>query len=279
MFPVTSPEKPDFLGFPPPFLGEAPVRLPVLGRGDGWIALEKPAGIGLRAHPWDPAVKDIDRALNQQLRAGKGELTRTGATRFASAYYLDPEIAGVGLFATTSESQDRLRNAVGSQQAEFRFLLALPEAADGVADPEMVCEAPLLPHRTKPMMVPSTAKGKKTRTRFRRLARVSSGWALWEASTGLLRPHQIRVHASLCGLPIPGDALYGGPPVPSVGEVRRGFRGPGASEALFSRLPVHLASLSVPLLGIAVSAPASRAFRAALRQLSLWEAFEAACGA
>ena len=55
------------VGFPPPLLGSAPQRLPILEDAPGWLALEKPAGVGTRAHPWDPHVPDLDQALNLQL--------------------------------------------------------------------------------------------------------------------------------------------------------------------------------------------------------------------
>ena len=249
------------------------MRLPVLGQGEGWIALEKPAGIGLRLHPWDPGTKDLDRALNEQLRAGKGELLRTGAALFASAFYLDPEISGLGLFATSAESQAALRNAVGSEQALFRFLFVLPgcpEPAD-----EIICETPLLTHHTKAKMVPSSAKGKKTRTCFRRLAQSGAGWELWEASATLLRPHQVRIHARLSGLAIPGDLLYDGPPLPVRGDIRR-IKGRAATGPVFGGMPLHLDRLTVKELGIDVQAPAPKALRASLRQLGLLESFEAA---
>ena len=62
------------VGFPPPLLGEAPIRLPILKDTDGWLAIEKPAGVGMRAHPWDERTPDLDSALNAQLENGKPEL-------------------------------------------------------------------------------------------------------------------------------------------------------------------------------------------------------------
>ena len=80
---------------------------------------------------------------------------------------------------------------------------------------ELRADAPLLPHNVKPKMIPSTAKGKKAFTSFRRIAESPKGWALWEATVDFFRPHQIRAHAAVLGLPILGDDLYGGPGAPT----------------------------------------------------------------
>ena len=71
------------------------IRLPILKDTDGWLAIEKPAGVGMRAHPWDERTPDLDSALNAQLENGKPELLRLGASVFGSIYYMDPEISGL----------------------------------------------------------------------------------------------------------------------------------------------------------------------------------------
>ena len=72
------------IGFPPPVLGKDPLRLPVIADSADWLALDKPAGIGVRDYPWDQQVPDLDTALNLQLRQGKPELKRLEATLFGS---------------------------------------------------------------------------------------------------------------------------------------------------------------------------------------------------
>ena len=96
--------KQNSIGFPPGMLADAPFRMPVIGESDGWIAVEKPTGVGMREHPWDAGVPDMDAALNKQLQAEKPELVKRGATLFGSAYYLDPAISGVALFAKNRDS-------------------------------------------------------------------------------------------------------------------------------------------------------------------------------
>ena len=112
--------KKNAVGFPPPILGEKPLRLSVLAETNDWLALDKPIGFGTRAHPWDN-VPDIDEALNIQLEAGKPELVRRGATLFGSMYYLDPSVSGVAVFAKSRDALANLRNRFGSGESSFRF--------------------------------------------------------------------------------------------------------------------------------------------------------------
>ena len=121
--------KKNSIGFPPGMLGDAPLRMPVVGESEGWIAVEKPAGVGVREYPWDAGIPDMDAALNQQLQAGKPELVKRGATLFGSAYYLDPAISGVALFAKNRESLSELRNLAGSEELSYRFLFVTRSGA------------------------------------------------------------------------------------------------------------------------------------------------------
>ena len=232
----------EFIGFPPPLLGETPLRMPIVGRGADWVCLNKPAGPGVRAYPWDAGVPDLDDALNRQLQAEKPELMRLGAELFGSVYYMDPLVSGLALFGTSREGLAALRNRFGSSEMSFRFLFVAP-AFGGELEEGFQADAPLLPHYNKPKMIPSTAKGKKSATRFHRLAVSPSGWNLWEALTTYPRPHQVRAHFALSGVGILGDALYGGPEVPTLKELMPKKRGPGVQNPVFDGVALHLSGL------------------------------------
>lgn len=236
------PNKKNAIGFPPPLLGEAPLRLPVLAETDGWLALEKPAGVGTRAYPWD-AEPDMDAALNAQLQAEKPELLRRGATLFGSVYYLDPAISGISVFAKNREALAVLRNNFGSGDCRFRFQFIAAVQPDLGA--ELSSDAPLLPHNVKPKMIPSTAKGKKAFTAFTRIAESSKGWALWEASVDFFRPHQVRTHAALLEIPIMGDTVYGGPSAPTQRELHPKKQRAGLNLPSFNGLALHLAEVQL----------------------------------
>ena len=265
--------KQNSIGFPPGMLADAPFRMPVIGESDGWIAVEKPTGVGMREHPWDAGVPDMDAALNKQLQAEKPELVKRGATLFGSAYYLDPAISGVALFAKNRDSLTELKNLVGSAELRYRFFFVTKARAAGGAK-EVVADAPLLPHNTKPKMIPSSAKGKKSTTEFKLFSESHLGWALWEATTSFLRPHQVRVHAAVQELPVMGDVLYAGPEAPLLSELLPNKRTSGIKFPVLDGLALHLGEVILPASSEAAAAVSLRAelprhFRVMLQRMQL----------
>ena len=95
-------------------------------------------------------------------------------------------------------------------------------------------------------MIPSTSKGKKARTEFRLLSEAKTGWALWEATTSFLRPHQIRVHASVHELSVLGDVLYDGPEAPLLSELLPNKRTSGIRFPVLDGLALHLREVALP---------------------------------
>jgi 23S rRNA-/tRNA-specific pseudouridylate synthase len=235
--------KKNAIGFPPPLLGEKPLRLPVLAETAAWLALDKPAGVGVRAYPWDDEP-DMDAALNTQLQAGKPELLRREAALFGSVYYLDPAISGVAVFAKTRDALAELRNRFGSGECRFRFQFVSSAQPAGSAA-ELRADAPLLPHNVKPKMIPSTAKGKKAFTDFKRIAEAPSGWALWEASVDFFRPHHVRAHAAVMEIPVMGDTVYGGAEAPTQRELHPKKQRAGLNFPAFHGLALHLVEVQL----------------------------------
>jgi len=262
------PKKKDAIGFPPPLLGESPLRLKVLSATGAWVALDKPPAVGTRAHPWND-TPDLDSALNVQLDAGKPELLRTGATLFGSVYYLDPEISGVALFANNRDALADLRNRFGSGECQFTFTFLSARNKEISSDFE--ADAPLLPHRVKSKMIPSTAKGKKSLTRFTRLADSDLGWTLWQAQAAFFRPHQVRAHAAVHGIPVLGDELYGGPTAPTVRQLQPRARRSDLDTTVFSGLAIHLMRIgfSVGEEATAIESPLPKPFALLLKKLGI----------
>ena len=242
MSPVSSKR---FIGFPPGLLTDRPLRVPVIAETADWVALDKPAGVALRQHPWNSGMADMDAALNRQLQEQKPELVKSGATLFGSAYGMEPEISGVALFAKHRDALGWLRNQVGSEKLQFKFLLVAKSDTSEVAD-DFIADAPLLVHNTKPKMIPSTAKGKKARTHFRRIHRSSLGWSLWEANTLFPRFHQVRAHAAVEGIAVLGDSLYAGPDVPLLSELMQKKRTVEMHYPVFNGIALHLSEVLLP---------------------------------
>lgn len=258
----------DVIGFPPPLLGELPLRLNVLAGTEDWMALDKPAAVGTRAHPWND-TPDLDSTLNLQLEAGKPELRRTGASLFGSVYYLDPEISGVALFAKNRDALADLRNRFGSGECQFTFTFL--SAWNKETPSEFQADAPLLPHRVKLKMIPSTAKGKKSLTHFTRLADSDLGWTLWQAQTGFFRPHQVRAHAAVHGIPVLGDEVYDGPIAPTVRQLQPRARRTDLDAALFRGYAIHLSRVgfSAGEEATVVESPLPKPFALLLKRLGI----------
>jgi 23S rRNA pseudouridine1911/1915/1917 synthase len=215
----------------------------------------------MREHPWNLGYPNLDSALNVQLQDEKPELLRLGATCFGSIYNLDPACSGVALFGLHRPAIAALREQYGDGAIEASIhFLAREDGGPGTRR----IDAPLLPHNTKPKMIPSTAKGKKCTTRFTRLA-TAGDWSLWEARAGYLRPHQARAHAALAGIPIMGDTLYRGPASPTA----RHRRSSAPAPQLFDGLAAHLHTLHQPQNQPAITAPHPRRFLNCLRRMDL----------
>lgn len=261
-------KKKNAIGFPPPLLGELPHRIEVLAETQDWLALDKPAAVGTRAYPWDEAP-DLDRGLNAQLEAGKPELLRTGASLFGSVYHLDPEISGVALFAKNRGALADLRNRFGSGELQFTFHFLATGSRE--VQPCFEADAPLLPHRVKPKMIPSTAKGKKCLSKFTRLSGSDLGWALWEAKAGFLRPHQVRAHAAAHGIAVLGDSLYGGPASPTLSQIQPRSRRSDMDSSIFKGLAIHLSKVEFSQADgtVGVNSSFPKPFTLALRRLGL----------
>lgn len=202
----------EFIGFPPPLLGSEPVRLRLLGRSNDWIVLEKPWGCVSHAHPLYRDLPSLDRGLQLQQDRDKPEILRLcgeSASRIKSAFFLGPEYPGYGLFCWKPETLAMLRNAFGSQAAEFTFHLLGEDLAPEAGD-ERECSLPIQEKRSgDPPFRVSHRYGKQAQTHFHRLYKtgVSNLW-LWRGIASWIRPGQLFLHAKEAGIGIPGDPYF-----------------------------------------------------------------------
>ncbi len=197
---------PEAIGFPSPLLGDKPLRMPVLRVAPGFAALLKPPGVAWDDHPWNAGRPHVMGAMREQLAAGKPELVALGIAKPASVHYIEPEVGGVALLADREGGAlDKWRNAFGSEFITFTFhLLALTADAPEEGGE---CPLPVSMHRDEPRALVSHSTGKKSLTRFKVIERIDR-WTLWEATTSLPRPHQVRLHAAEAGIRIVGETLY-----------------------------------------------------------------------
>jgi 23S rRNA-/tRNA-specific pseudouridylate synthase len=250
------PPAPAHIGFPPPLLGHAPVRLPVLAGEPGLLALAKPAGIAWEAE--DAAVLD---ALRAQLDAAKPELAPFALVRPASVWPLETETAGPGLLVSRDGPLDPWRNAFGSGLLRFTYILLAQDtstaAAHGpaAAADTFTCDLPVALHTNPrvPRALISAATGKKSRTHFRRIFRAGP-WAWWEAETDYPRFHQVRLHAAESGLLIAGETLYAHGPAPTLEQFLPKHRvNKGTAAPLVDGVCLRLARVDFSRAGLAIA--------------------------
>ena len=229
----------EFIGFSEGRLREKPVRLPVLANERDWFAVNKFSGLLPQAHPWYKDQPNVTQLIREQVKAGKLELQRLGISH---CYYIggpECESAGPAIFAKTKQGSDHLKNALGSNQIEFRFRF-LTTARHTEA--ELHCDLPVGPHKSEHRSVITHRYGKKSDTRFRKLAE-SDRMTSWEAVTFHPRLHQIRLHAAELRIPVFGDPIYG---LNEHSETER-LKGKGTrnSNLRFSGLALVLVSLNL----------------------------------
>lgn len=170
--------------------------LPILFRDERFVVLDKPAGLPVHPGPRGrPSVEDWFPLLSQR---------RQGPWL---AHRLDADTSGCLLVALR-------RSALLAAQAEFAagrvrktywaIVRGAPSAAHGTID------APLARRTTRGgWHMAADPAGKTAVTEWRVLGRADDlTWLELSPRTG--RTHQVRVHCSLLGCPVLGDAIYGG---------------------------------------------------------------------
>ncbi|MEZ4471981.1 MAG: pseudouridine synthase [bacterium] len=152
----------------------------MLGRRDGLLAVDKPAGWLTHA---DGATDRPD--VVGFLGDGVGVHMR-----------LDVDTTGVLVFSTDPAAARRLQAAFEDRTARKRYLAVVegsPPADEGVL------EGPV-----------PRAPGRPATTRYR-VRRRGDGWTLIDVRPETGRTHQIRAHLAAAGCPLRGDGLYGDP--------------------------------------------------------------------
>ena len=183
------------------------LALAVLARGEGWLAVDKPAGMPV--HPL--RAGELGTALNAVIAvapeiAGVGE----AGLRSGVVHRLDVGTSGVLLFATGEARWQMLRDGFRAHRVEkvYRALVCGALAGEG----ELVLSLAVTQHRPARVRVVGEGEPSSRRTslRYRALAALA-GTTLVEVRprTGFL--HQIRASFAHLGHPLVGDSAYGAP--------------------------------------------------------------------
>jgi len=177
------------------------MALPILFEDEHLLVLDKPAG--LVVHPgagnWSGTL------LNGLLahHAGAARLPRAGIV-----HRLDKDTSGVMVVAKTLAACTGLVRAIAAREVRRQYLaLAWGEAGRD----HWRIEAPMGRDPAVRVRMAVLAGGRPARTDVQRVA-VHEGFSALRCSLHTGRTHQIRVHLAHEGLPLVGDALYGGKP-------------------------------------------------------------------
>jgi len=120
---------------------------------------------------------------------------------------LDKTTSGCLVFAKSQEAANQMRLLFESHQVKKKYLLI----TDRIGSSDTFEIKGLIEKRGKAFLFEPTDDTQKVNslTYFKRVKR-SPFFELWEAIPITGKPHQIRIHASHCGIPILGDLEYGG---------------------------------------------------------------------
>jgi 23S rRNA-/tRNA-specific pseudouridylate synthase len=233
----------DEVSVAPPAARAAADEAVVLARGEGWVAVDKPAGL--------PTIPDHGGA-SHALLAVVARTLGLPESKLHPTSRLDRDVSGVVVFATEAAAAERFRE----ERAAHRYLrryVAL--AANAPATEEGTWDVPIGRAKDPRHRAPNGRDPADARTHFAvaavAVAAVAAAAAARAPSAVLLalapvtgRTHQLRVHASHAGAPLLGDRTYGGPTRLTLASGR---------VLAFDRIFLHAAR--VTLDGQAIDAP------------------------
>jgi 23S rRNA pseudouridine1911/1915/1917 synthase len=205
--------------------------LPVLHRGEGWLAVDKPARI-----PVHPVNAVRENSLIRMLRR------QEGVEELRLVHRLDSETSGVLLIADNPDTARVLSTAFERGEVHKEYLALVRGVIEGE---QGEIDLPVGGSQDSRVHVRQMAgRGSPARTRWSVERRYQVGTLLrLFPETG--RKHQIRVHLEAIGHPVIGDMLYGRPDADYLDMVR-GVRDPRKEEGGPLRQLLHCARMVVP---------------------------------
>ncbi|HEX4826471.1 MAG TPA: RluA family pseudouridine synthase [Candidatus Polarisedimenticolaceae bacterium] len=216
------------------------LEIPVLARGDGWLAVDKPAGIPV--HPVNTVRENtIIRMLRRQ----------EGCEELRLVHRLDRETSGVLLVAEDAGAASTLATAFERGEVHKEYVAIVTGEIEG---DEGTIDRPIGEVEGRKVFVRRSVVegGERAVTRWR-VERRLGGATLLRLFPETGRRHQLRVHLEAIGHAIVGDILYGRPDadyldlVRGVRDARRDEGGPTRHLLHCARIVVGAIDLTAPL--------------------------------
>ncbi|MBB6431413.1 RluA family pseudouridine synthase [Algisphaera agarilytica] len=230
-------------------LPQPEMPLVVLGEGDGWVAVDKPAGVPVHPLREGEAGTLLNAVAGRYPQVqGVGASGDEGGLKSGVVHRLDVETSGVLLFALDEERWQRFRQAFSNHTADKRYTaivsghppehgevdLRLAVTQHKPARVQAVPDDPSHPHHSD---------SRRCTLSWNVTQRLAAASQLdIQLGTGFL--HQIRATFAHLGHPVLGDPVYG--PTSSPHETKA------------SRMLLHATSLRIE--GIEVESPLPEAF-------------------
>ena len=182
-------------------LANEELELPILQTGEGFVVVNKPAGMPVRPKSYDETGTVLNAlAAHYPKLQGVGE----GGLKSGVVHRLDTDTSGVLVVATQQDTWENLRKAFSEHRTEKRYLALV----EGVVGDGGRLELPLKVTRHAPAKVSVAEDGRLCTLSWKRLEKLRDA-SLVEVrlETGFL--HQIRVMFAHSGHPVLGDKVYG----------------------------------------------------------------------
>ena len=192
-------------------LEEQPVlKLNIVYEDDDLLVVNKPSGVlaHARSRYWQEA--SIASSLRHYCNWPRlRQSTAVDELRLGIVHRLDRGTSGLMVCAKNQAALSNLQSQFEARQVEKSYL-GLVTAEEALPKKGLI-DKPVGRDLKRPQRFQVSARGKSAQTAFEILAEGKNARLLAiKPLTG--RTHQIRVHFVSLGLPLIGDALYGGPP-------------------------------------------------------------------
>ncbi len=207
---------------------------PLIAAGDGWLIVDKPAGLSVHNQPGRDACSLAAEHLGSAVPGGAPEM----GFGLHAVHRLDRETSGLLLLAFRRQVFDSLSREFASGRVEKEYLALV----HGRISPgrEGAWEW-LLSGSAAGRRDPQGREPRAPSVTWFRSIRSGRRYSLLSCLPRTGRTHQIRRHAALAGHPILGDRRYG-----SARACRY-----LAEHHAFTRLALHAAALAITLPGCA----------------------------